>query len=589
MGSGGHGLEYILILLAAALLAATVLNRLRVPPLLAYLVTGLVIGQAGFALVPKGPIITALSDLGIVFLLFAIGLDLPLSRLTAMRRFIFGLGAAQVAVTFTVFALLLLAVPLIGLAKSGSGLIIAIAGGLALSSTATVVRLLVDRRETVTRFGRATIAVLLFQDLAVVPLLSLITAMASPGEAPRDLAGLGDAARGLAIGAAAIAAILFGGRLVLRPLFRVVAATDIPELFTGLCLLVVLSLGLLAEVAGMSMALGAFLAGLALADTPFRHQVDADLAPFRGLLLGLFFIAVGMVIDLEPVLESPLLVLGLTAALIAGKALLAGGLARLFGLTLAQAVRTGFLLAQAGEFTFVVANVSRGLGVMDDATASLISIVAALSLASTPLIVALSARLADRIEAATRDGALMPPGEDHVAAPVIIAGFGRVGRTVAQILADHEIAYVALDLSAQAVAGARAAGFEVYYGDSRQPAVLRSIGIGHASLAVIALDDVAAARASLLAIHDLSPGLPVIARAHDLAVARELRQAGATDVVPETIEASLQLAGRALGQQGVDAETVDAVLDRFRRMAEREADIISSTDDRDASNSQKRN
>jgi len=296
-----------------------------------------------------------------------------------------------------------------------------------------------------------------------------------------------------------------------------------------------------------------------------------------------------MVIDLEPVLESPLLVLGLTAALIAGKALLAGGLARLFGLTLAQAVRTGFLLAQAGEFTFVVANVSRGLGVMDDATASLISIVAALSLASTPLIVALSARLADRIEAATRDGALMPPGEDHVAAPVIIAGFGRVGRTVAQILADHEIAYVALDLSAQAVAGARAAGFEVYYGDSRQPAVLRSIGIGHASLAVIALDDVAAARASLLAIHDLSPGLPVIARAHDLAVARELRQAGATDVVPETIEASLQLAGRALGQQGVDAETVDAVLDRFRRMAEREADIISSTDDRDASNSQKRN
>ncbi|WP_338016702.1 NAD(P)-binding protein [Oleomonas cavernae] len=172
---------------------------------------------------------------------------------------------------------------------------------------------------------------------------------------------------------------------------------------------------------------------------------------------------------------------------------------------------------------------------------------------------------------------------------VVIAGFGRVGRTVAQILADHEIAYVALDLSAQAVAGARAQGYEVYYGDSRQPAVLRSIGIGNASLVVIALDDVAAARASLQAVRSLVPDLPVIARAHDLAVARELRRAGATDVVPETIEASLQLAGRALGEQGVDAETVDAVLDRFRRMAERAADIVSSTDDSDASNSHKKN
>lgn len=585
MGSGGHGLEYILILLAAALLAATALNRLRVPPLLAYLVTGLVIGQAGLALVPKGPIITALSDLGIVFLLFAIGLDLPLSRLTAMRRFIFGLGAAQVAATFTVFALALLALPLIGFARPGNALIIAIAGGLALSSTATVIRLLVDRRETVTQFGRATIAVLLFQDLAVVPLLSLITAMANPGGTPHDLEDVGNALRGLLIGAAAIGVILFGGRLVLRPLFRVVAATDIPELFTGLCLFVVLSLGLLAEVAGMSMALGAFLAGLALADMPFRHQVDADLAPFRGLLLGLFFVAVGMVIDLRLVFEDPALVLALTLALVAAKALLAGGLARLFGLTLAQAVRTGFLLAQAGEFTFVVANVSRGLGVMDDDTASLISIVAALSLALSPLIIALSARLANRIEDATRESAHLPPGENHVAATVVIAGFGRVGRTVAQILTDHQIAYVALDLSAQAVASARADGYEVYYGDSRQPAVLRSIGIGSASLAVIALDNVAAARASLLAIRDLAPDLPVIARAHDLGVARDLRQAGATDVVPETIEASLQLAGRALHLEGLDAEAVDAALDKFRRTAERAADIISSTDDRDTSNS----
>lgn len=569
MESGSHGLEIILILLAAALLAATVLNRLRVPTLLAYLVTGLVVGPAGLNLIPRGPLMEVLANLGIVFLLFAIGLDLPLSRLVAMRRFIFGLGVSQVVVTIVVLAGLLALVPL---ADGGNGLAltVAIAGGFALSSTAAVVRMLIDRRETFSRFGRATIAVLLFQDLSVVPLLSLISALA--GAAEIDANEISQAAIGLLVGAAAIGAILYGGRLVLRPLFRVIAGTEAPELFTGLCLLVVLSLGLLAEGAGMSMALGAFLAGLALADTPFRHQVDADIAPFRGLLLGLFFITVGMAIDLRPMLEAPLTVIALTLALITIKAMVAAGLARLFGLDAAQAIRVGFLLAQAGEFTFVVANLARGRGLMDDGMASVMSIVAALSLALSPLVITLGARLAGLVEQKTRGGTPPLPAQDKPAAnPVIIAGFGRVGQTVADILKQHDIAYTALDMSAQGVLAARAEGHAVYYGDCRQPGVLRSAGISRASLMVIALDDVAAARATLQTVRDMVPDLPVIARAHNLTVARQLRQAGATDVVPEAIEASIQLAGRVLLQHGLDAEGVENALEDYRRAAEKEA------------------
>ena len=572
MHDAGPDVSSVLILLAAAVLSATFLGRLRVPPLLAYVMTGVAIGPAVIGLVKDPASLSGLAELGVVFLLFAIGLDLPLHRLSAMRVFIFGLGTSQVVLTLVAIAIGLLVPSIFGADLPSAAVVIAIGGGLALSSTATVVRLLSERHELVARFGRATVAVLLLQDLAVVPLLTLIGVMAAPEEGVSILAiGLG-----LAKGVGAIAVILLGGRFVLRPLFRLVADSNTPELFTGLSLLVALGLGLVAELAGMSMALGAFLAGLALADTPYRHQVDADLAPFRGLLLGLFFVTVGMNLDLRPLLEDPVTVVGLTLLLILTKAAIAAGLGRVFGLDLGAAVRFGTLIAQAGEFTFVAANLATGAGLMDSGTASLLSIVAALSLAATPLVVAAGAYAANRIEEMTRDPALtrQPDQEDapEAANHVLIAGFGRVGRMVAHVLKSADIPYLAIDASTHAVAQARTEGYAAFYGDSRLPAVLRSVEINRTSLVVIALDNVPAALATLEAIRQLVPDMPVIVRARDLSAARDLRRAGATEVVPEAIEASLQLAGGVLRLHGFDAEDVEERLTGFRRKAEASAE-----------------
>lgn len=568
MHDAGPDVSSVLILLAAAVLAATFLGRLRVPPLLAYVVTGIAIGPSVLGLVSDPSSLSGLAELGVVFLLFAIGLDLPLHRLSAMRVFIFGLGTSQVVLTLAAISILLMVPTLFGAELPNAALIIAIGGGLALSSTATVVRILSERHEMVARFGRATVAVLLLQDLAVVPLLTLIGVMAGPDEGVSLLAvGIG-----IAKGVGAIAVILLGGRFVLRPLFHLVAGSNTPELFTGLSLLVALGLGAVAEVAGMSMALGAFLAGLALADTPYRHQVDADLAPFRGLLLGLFFVTVGMNLDLQPLFNHPILVLGLTLLLIALKASIAGGLGYAFGLEPGPAIRLGTLVAQAGEFTFVAANLAMGHGLMDSGTASVLSIVAALSLAATPMVVAGGAVLARIVEDRTRDPSLTRrPGEENPLESgnhVLIAGFGRVGRMIAQILKSADIPYLALDASTHAVAQARAEGYAAFYGDSRLPAVLRSVEINRTSLVIVALDNVPAALATLEAVRQLVPDMPVIVRARDLSAARDLRRAGATDVVPEAIEASLQLAGGALRLQGFDAEDVEEKLAGFRRKAE---------------------
>lgn len=559
-----HDVPSVLILLAAAVLAATFLGRLKVPPLLAYIVTGVAVGPAGLRLVADPESLQSFADFGVVFLLFAIGLDLPLHRLRAMRRFIFGLGTAQVLATILIVGLIIGALAALGFVHASLGMVIAIAGGLALSSTATVVRVMVGRRETMTRFGRATIAVLLLQDLAVVPLLTLIGVLARP-EADFDAIA---AFFGLAKGIGAIALIILVGRMLLKPLFQLVADPSSPELFTGLTLLVVLGLGTIAEWAGMSMALGAFLAGLALADTPFRHQVEADVEPFRGLLLGLFFVTLGMMLDLRMLIEAPLLVIGLTLALILVKAVVAALLGRAFGLTPGSSIRLGTLLAQAGEFTFVAVNLALGSRMMAPETASLVAICAALSLAFTPFVIALGARLAARVDDLTRDPDLSPHDIPDVPSHVLIAGFGRVGRTVAEVLKAADIPYMAIDANTHAVAHARAAGYPVFYGDSRLPAVLRSIDIMRTSVIVIALDNVPAALATLEAARQLVPDMPVIVRARDLAAARDLRKAGASDVVPETIEASLALAGAALRVQGKEAEEVEDRLAAFRRRAE---------------------
>lgn len=547
-----HSLFDVVAILLAAVVVVPLFQALRLPAVLAYLTAGILLGPhvPGPVIDPHTPQI--LAEFGVVFLLFAIGLELPLSRIRAMRRFIFGLGLLQVILTAV----------LIGLAARGFGVpataALVVGGMLAFSSTATVLKMLVDRGETVARFGRVSVAVLIFQDLAVVPLLALLPILAGGGTSIPQALGLAALKAAVAIGLIALL-----GRTVIRPLYRIVAGARSPEVFTATNLALVLSIGWITAAAGMSMALGAFLAGLLLADTAYRHQVEADIEPFRGLLLGLFFMTIGMTLDLPFMAERALPILGLTLALLAGKAVLLFGLCRLSGLGTANALRIALLLSQGGEFAFVLITKATALTLFEPELGQLLTSVVALSMALTPPLAALAHRLGRLIEDRWGSESFRIETSD-LANHVLICGYGRVGRAVARVLTAHGIAYVALDLDPNRVALARAAGLPVYYGDASQQGVLRSAGVERARAAVVTLNRPAAAERAVHALHEHKPELPVVSRAHDLGQRETLKEAGATHVVPETMEASLHMAGLLLRVAGVNGDDVDRSLDGFR-------------------------
>jgi CPA2 family monovalent cation:H+ antiporter-2 len=543
----------VLLLLVAAIALVPLFQALRIPAVLAYLVAGVVLGPH-----TPGPVVDpglpgVLAEFGVVFLLFAVGLELPLSRLQAMRRFIFGLGLLQVVATATA----------IGLAAYAFGLdsraALVVGGALAFSSTATVLKVLVERGETVARFGRVSVAVLIFQDLAVVPLLTLLPLLAG------DAANLPEAlAVAIAKGVAAIVGIMLLGRYVVRPVYRFVASANSPEVFTATNLFLVLAVGLLTAQVGMSMALGAFLAGLLLADTAYRHQVEADIEPFRGLLLGLFFMTVGMSLDLPFMARKAETILALTAALLTAKSVLLIALCRLSGVGMANALRVGLLLSQGGEFAFVVVSRAVGLHILDGEDGQTLTTVVALSMAVTPAVGVLAHSLAEAWERRWGAEAFRVETSD-VKGHVLIAGYGRVGRTVARILARHGIPYVALDLDAHRVAAMRDGGWPIYYGDASHAGVLRAAGVERARAAVVTINRPALAEKAVEAIRRHAPHLPIITRAHDLAQFGRLKHAGASAVVPETIEASLQMAGLVLRSAGMPADAVDDALDDLRK------------------------
>ncbi|WP_029009879.1 monovalent cation:proton antiporter-2 (CPA2) family protein [Azospirillum halopraeferens] len=548
-----HLLLDTLYLLLAAILLVPLFQALRIPSVLAYLVAGVALGPHTPGPVVDQTVPQVLAEFGIVFLLFAIGLELPLSRLQAMRRFIFGLGLLQVLLTTAVIAAAAYA---LGLPAEAA---LVVGGALSFSSTATVLKMLVDRGETVARFGRVSVAVLIFQDLAVVPLLTLLPLLAAESTSiPLALA------TALAKALVAIGLIMLLGRFVVRPLYRFVASAKSPEVFTATNLFLVLAVGWLTAEAGMSMALGAFLAGLLLADTAYRHQVEADIEPFRGLLLGLFFMTIGMTLDLPFMVSQIAVIALLTVALLAGKSILLFALCRLSGLGTATSLRIGLLLAQGGEFAFVVATRAGELGVLDREAGQLLATTVAFSMALTPAIGALAHRLAHWHERRWGTEAFRMETSD-LKDHVLIAGYGRVGRAVARVLTRHGIPHVALDLDPQRVVTAREAGLPVYYGDASQAGVLRAAGIDRARAAVITLNRPSAAEKAVDAIHTHAPRLPIIARAHDLRQRGALETAGASAVVPETMEASLQLAGLALRSAGVTADAVEHSLEEFRR------------------------
>jgi CPA2 family monovalent cation:H+ antiporter-2 len=569
------GLPYlreVLLFLALAGVLIPLLQRLRVNQVLGFLATGALLGPFGLGrlaggsdwiawfTIPRLDGVQALAELGIVFLLFRIGLELSFERLWTLRRWVFGVGSLQVVLS---------ALP-IGLAAAwlGQSAAAAILLGLvlALSSTALVVQLLGERHAIASPVGRATFAVLLFQDLAVVPLLVLVGVLA--GETQDGLAG----ALGIAAlkALAAIGAIYLLGRRVVRPLFRAFADVRQPEVFMALTLLCTLGTGALTWAAGLSMALGAFLAGLLLSESEFRHELEATVDPFKGLLMGIFFLSIGMGVDVVSMAGQWGAVLLFAAlALVATKALLAGSLLALAGMPRGQAVHGGLLLAQGGEFAFIVAGAAVAGGVLAPKDGQFVLAVVWLTLLATPMMDRAGAILGARFTAP--DQGAGAPGLD--AAPelrghVVITGFGRVGQLVAQVLEAQQVPWIALDADVRIATRFHRDGQPVFYGDASRGELLRRLPLDGALVVVMTMDAPGAALAAVRAVRAVAPSVPVLARSRDEVHAAELRAAGASLVIPETLESGLQLAQQVLVRLEFPAAAAGAVIDaeRDRRM-----------------------
>jgi len=557
---GGHVeipyIREIIVFLVASVLLVPLFKWFKASPVLGYLFVGAVVGPFGFAIIDDVEGVSAMAELGVVFLLFMIGLELSVERLKAMRTMVFGLGFAQVMVSGAVIA----AAAMWWGNSVQASIIIGLC--LALSSTAVIMQLLMERGEFATRMGRTSFAVLLAQDLAVVPLLMLITIFAA-GESGHVAELVGTALLRAVI---AVLLIIFVGRWLVRHLYRMVTWTQSPELFMALTLLAVLGTAWFTGFAGLSMALGAFLAGLLLSETEFRHQVETDIEPFKGLLLGLFFISIGMGIDFGVLAQEWLNVILGVVGLIVLKAGILIGLVRAFGLPLTTSLRTGLILSAGGEFAFVGVTAAMGSDIISEPVAQYMLIVAAVSMAMTPFLADLGAWLKTLID--DRMGAEpIQASEDEargLEGHVIIAGYGRVGQTVAKMLGDLKHPYMALDLNVPRTRDCRAKGEPVYYGDAAKTEVLERIGADHAGAVVITLDNFAAASRAVEAIRDRWPGIPIFVRAWDMSHSDELFKLGATGVVPETLESSLQLAGQVLESLGTPREAVGDIISRIR-------------------------
>lgn len=531
-------------------------------PVLGYLAAGILIGPYGLSIIRHVHGTKAIAEFGVVFLLFNIGLELSVERLSSMKKYVFGLGSAQVLATAIVIGLVAHFI-----SKQPGPASIVIGNGLALSSTAVVLQVLQERGESTSRHGRATFSVLLFQDLAVVVLLILIP-LISPNSSK---GGVGFQAIAEALGVAAVKAlvaitgIIAGGRLLLRPIYKQIAENQNAEIFSANTLLVVLGTSVLTARAGLSMALGAFLAGLLLAETEFSLQVESDIAPYRGLLLGLFFMTVGMSIDPKLLVARFPVILGALSLLIGGKTILVALVGRLFGISSVAAIRVGLLLAPGGEFAFVAFGEAVNQGIMTPQLSSFLFLVVGLSMAITPWLAAGGQLIASRFE--QHDVRSLLPAEsetDDLQDHIIICGFGRVGQIIAQLLSERLIPFVALDVRSERVAAGRALDLPVYFGDAGSREVLHKVGAERAAAAAVTLDTPGANFRTVWALSKYFPNVKTFVRAHDVDHGINLEKAGATAVVPETLEPSLQLAAALLAQAKLPASEIAATINEFR-------------------------
>ncbi len=547
-------LPIILVLLAAAVLIVALFRKLHVSPVLGYLVAGAAIGPGGVNIVTDVQGTSAIAEFGVVFLLFIIGLELSWERLHAIRKQAFAVGILQVVITAVFFAVIL---RMSGIAIETA---IIMGGGFALSSTALVLQLIAETNQKASQLGRLSLAVLLVQDLAVVPLLVLVPALAHNSQSlPMELLIVGAKA------SIALVIILVAGRVLLRPLYRIVASLDNPEIFTALTLLVVLGTGWLTYQAGLSLALGAFMAGLLMAETEYRHHVEADVMPYKGLFLGLFFMVVGMKVDPQILLQHFPVIIGSALLIMAVKGFILFILCRLFGFSMAISSQAGLLLSQGGEFAFILFGLAAENNFIAGNTTQMLIIIVTVTMAITPFASLigrwLTRRWAAQHHASAEEAAKeMSDMRDHV----IILGFGRVGQTVAKLLSAENINYIALDMQAATSSQAKKIGLPVYYGDGSRREVLHAIGVERASAAIITVNDPAAAERMVVSTRASAPRLPIIARAHDLKNVLALEAAGANVAVSEMFESSLQLGGALLKSIGVADHEILRIIEIFR-------------------------
>jgi CPA2 family monovalent cation:H+ antiporter-2 len=549
----------ILVLLGASVVVVVVCRQARLPPVLGYLVVGIAVGPHAIGLVQDAPATHYLAEFGVVFLMFSLGLEFSLAQLRAMRRAVFGLGFAQVAITTLAGTVTLV------LASFGWQVGLVLGGAVAMSSTAIVSKMITERMELATPHGRDVIAILLFQDLAVIAFLIVIPAL---GQRAEQLS----MAIGLAVlkGAVALTLILGLGQKPVRAWFNLVARQRSSELFVLNVLLVTLGLAMLTELAGLSLALGAFLAGMLISETEYRYEVEEDIKPFRDVLLGLFFVTIGMSLDLRVVGENWPFVLLLLVVPVLFKLVLIVALARAFGAPLASSLRTGFYLAQAGELALVMVSLASQNGILASALAQVVLTAMVLSMLAAPIVIEFAEPIVRRLTAndwlaraaqLTNIASRAMTRQEHV----LICGYGRSGQNLARLLEREDIAFVALDNDPERVREAAADGWSVVFGDAARRETLIAAGLPKARAVAITFADTHSALKILHHCQAVRPDLPVIVRTLDDSDLDKLIEAGATEVIPEVLEGSLMLASHSLLVLGVP---LNRVLARIRAIRE---------------------
>ena len=567
-------LTFGLVLLAAAVLSVPIARRLGLSAIVAYLIAGIVIGPHGLAAFGTPESIIPVSELGVVMLLFLIGLELELGRLVALRRAIFGLGAAQLALTALAIGALCY---LVGLVDWRGAVVAGVA--LAMSATAIALEILEERGQLQQDYGQRAFAILLFQDMAVVPLLAVLPLLAQAGES--NHADVGDGLRAVALIVGAILLIVVAGRYLLNPFFRLLAQTGSREVMTAAALLVVLGAALVMQKAGMSMALGAFLAGVLLAESNYRHELEADIEPFRGLLLALFFMGIGMSIDLAVVRANLWLILVAAVVITALKAAIVWLLFNATCVRRADALRAGSVLTAAGEFAFVLIPLGGSLAVLDARQASILTAIAAITMLLGPLVATFTETLLRRLNPPdTRE----PDDFSEARGSVLVIGFGRFGQIVSQCLLAEDIDVTTIDNDPEMIQDAAGFGFKVYYGDGTRLDVLRAAGAGEARLVAVCIDNRQAASRIVDLVHAEFPGTKLYVRSYDRRHTLQLIAKGVDFELRETYESALVFGRSTLEALGLDSERAAATEQFVRardvdRLALQQAEGLSAGTD----------